>query len=606
MAVKRSQGSAKSKGISPHTPPADTLNSFTSNSEIQRKTRAVHIVMLAILTFMVYADSLTGDFVGDDNVQIARNENIRSLSNIPQDFTTSVWAFASPNKTSNDRYYRPLQNVVYTLTYQIGGLHTVAYHLVSVTLHAGVVIVVYLLCLEVGLSVAASLLAATLFAVHPVHTESVAWIAGVGDLICGLFYFAGLWSFIRYLKRRNIGELALSMLLVFLALLSKEMAITFPAAAILVVAMKWDELHMNPKKAAGLIAPFLLVCAVYLTIRISVLGMSMPATFEDHPSTFDWITLAIWLLGHYLRYAFIPYPLAVFHPTPLYWDYRLISTIVYALLTVGIIWLLWFWRKQVQNGLFWFVMFVAMLAPVFYLKGIAGGNLLAERYLYLPTLPAMVLLATLWSQLRRTADIVSAILLITTFSAVTVARNLDWRNDETVYTRTLEIYPDNVYTCLTLAALYLDENRYDEAERCLKIASAHIDDPRFAHPRTDAYRLNVGLGTLAARQSRAGEADVYLNRAIEINPSATEAYSILAGVRMNLERKFEEAIPLLDKAIKFGPSDDQARDSMGVALYNLKEYERAVDYFRQAIQINPSSELAHAHLETAQKKLQSK
>ena len=71
-----------------------------------------------------------------------------------------------------------------------------------------------------------------------------------------------------------------------------------------------------------------------------------------------------------------------------------------------------------------------------------------------------------------------------------------------MYTRTLEIYPDNVYTCLNLAALYLDEKRYDDAERCLKIASAHIDDPQFAHPRTEAYRLNLELGTLAARQGR--------------------------------------------------------------------------------------------------------
>jgi tetratricopeptide (TPR) repeat protein len=251
-------------------------------------------------------------------------------------------------------------------------------------------------------------------------------------------------------------------------------------------------------------------------------------------------------------------------------------------------------------------MFAAMLAPVFYLKGIAGGNLFAERYLYLPTLPMMILVASLWSRLGRKAAIVSAVSLIAVFSAVTVARNLDWRNDETLYTRTLEIYPDNVYTCLSLSAVYLDEKRYSEAEKCLEIAKAHIDDPQFSHPRTEAYRLNVELGTLAARQGKASEAEGYLSRAIEINPAASDAYSILAGVRMNLERKFEESIPLLEKAIELGPSDDQARDSMGVALYNLKEYDKAVEYFRQAIQINPNSKLAQSHLETVLKLLQSK
>jgi tetratricopeptide (TPR) repeat protein len=370
--------------------------------------------------------------------------------------------------------------------------------------------------------------------------------------------------------------------------------------------MKWDALHVTIRKAARSIAPFFLVVAVYLAIRVAVLGLTLPATFEEHPGTFDWITLAVWIFGQYLRYAFIPHPLASFHPTPLYLEYRTVSTILYGLLSAGVAWLLWYRRKQVQDGLLWFFMFAAMLAPVFYLKGIAGGNLFAERYLYIPTLPAMVLVAILWSRLERKASIVVSICMIAIFSAVTVARNLDWRDDETLHTRTLEIYPDNVYTCLNLSALYLDEKRYPEAEKCLEIAKAHIDDPQFSHPNTEEYRLNVEFGTLAARQGKASEAESYLLRAIEINPAASDAYSILAGVRMNLERKFEDSIPLLEKAIELGPADDQARDSMGVALYNLKDYDRAVEYFHQALQINPDSKLAQSHLETALKRIQSK
>jgi len=603
---KQSRGAAKNKRKAGPTPSADSPQPAAPQTGKRSRSRAVHLALIAVLTFLVYADSLGGEFVGDDNVQIARNENIRSLGNIPRDFTTSVWAFASPNQTSNDRYYRPLQNVIYTLTYHVGGLSPVAYHLVSVTLHSAVSIFVYLLCLEMGLSVGASLFAAALFVVHPVHTESVAWIAGVGDLLCGLFYFSGLWAFIRFLKRQSAAWLALSMLLVFLALLSKEMAVTFPLAAILVIAMKRDELHFTIGKSARSIAPFFLVVAVYLAVRLSVLGLTLPATFEDHPGVFDWITLAVWIFGHYLQFAFVPYPLASFHPTPLYLEYRIVSTILYGFLAAGIAGLLWYRRKQIPDGLLWLLMFAAMLAPVFYLKGIAGGNLFAERYLYIPTLPAMVLVAILGSRLKRRTSIVVSICLIAIFSAVTVARNLDWRSDEALYTRTLEIYPNNVYTCLSLSALYLDQKRYSEAEKCLEIAAAHIDDPQFSHPGTEAYRLSIELGTLAARQGKASEAENYLMRAIEINPAASDAYSLLAGVRMNLERKFEESIPLLEKAIELGPADDQARDSMGVALYNLKEYDRAVEYFRQALQINPDSKLAASHLETALKRVQSK
>src|SRR6185503_18733010 len=103
----------------------------------------------------------------------------------------------------------------------------------------------------------------------------------------------------------------------------------------------------------------------------------------------------------------------------------------------------------------------------------------------------------------------------------------------------------------------------------------------------------------AARRSDAAEAKVHLRKALEISSTGENAYTILAGVLTNLDKDFEGAIPLLERAIELNPVDDQARDSLGVALYNLRRYDEAIEKFREALQINPQSQLAQQHLERA-------
>jgi tetratricopeptide (TPR) repeat protein len=99
------------------------------------------------------------------------------------------------------------------------------------------------------------------------------------------------------------------------------------------------------------------------------------------------------------------------------------------------------------------------------------------------------------------------------------------------------------------------------------------------------------------------EAKSHLIKALELNPQGENAYTILAGILMNFERNAAAAMPLLKKAIELDPLDDQARDSMGVALYNVGRYEEAVGHFQEALRINPQSELAQQHLQRVMQKL---
>jgi tetratricopeptide (TPR) repeat protein len=559
-------------------------------------------MLLAMLCLAVYANALSGEFVWDDHVQLVRNESIRSLENIPQMFTSSVWSFAQSTETQNNRYYRPLQAILFALVYQFSGLSPFAYHLATILLHTGATLIVYALLLELRLFGSASIVPAALFAVHPVHTEAVAWIAGTAEVACGLLYFLALWAFVRYLNGRRRMWLGVSALSFFFALLAKEMAVTFPLTAMLLVVMKRKDLSSGARQGVIALVPTLLALSLYAVLRVSATGLAVPTTITDQVEAYDWLTLGIWMFGRYIQFAFAPYPLAMFHLTALHLHDRIGSTVLYGLLIVAVLLLLWLSRAA-RDGLLWMGMFAATLVPVFYFKGITGGFLFSERYLYIPTLPALALLTVLGLQLPKRVAIVASVTLVAAFATGTVLQNRVWRDELALYSHATDVQPANTFGWISLAVVHINNGEYSPAQRAYEMAERTIIDRRYLQPSGNDYRLQLGLGTLAARRGEAMEAKARLQRALEIDPSGQTAYTILAGVLSNLDRNFEDAIPLLERAIELNPVDDQARDSLGVALYNLQHYDEAIGNFREALRINPQSPLARQHLETALKRI---
>ncbi len=559
--------------------------------------RLGEFLLLATLCFAVYGGSLFGEFVWDDTVQIVRNENIRSLETIPRTFMTPLWSFAGSQSQGGNRYYRPLQTTIFTLVYQWRGLSPFPFHVVDVGLHTVATIFVYLLLFEIGFPRAAALAAAVLFAVHPVHTEAVAWIAATGELACGLFYFAALWTFLRYARGGTILWLLLSTMSFLLALFSKEMAVTLPMAAIVILLMKRQELNLTTRKMLLLIAPFIAVLMVYGALRIHAVRGGMLPSFEEHANVLDWITLELWTVGRYLRYVIVPFPLAAFHIAPLYLSDRIFTTILYTLTIAAVGALAWFWRKTIPTALWWAMLFPVLLGPALYLKAISGGFLFAERYLYIPSFAGIALLTLVLMRLPRKYAIGTIVGLAAAFSAGTMVQARAWNNEEALYTQSVRWFPENLDGWLMLAQFHVNNGNYTEAQHDYEMAQRYVDDNRHIKRQDDHFRLEVGLGTLAARRGDSERAKKHLMAAIDLSPTGDTAYSILAGVYMNLDKNFPGAIPLLKKAMELDPVDDQARDSMGVALYNLHHYEESIPYFEEALRINPQSQLARQHLE---------
>jgi len=561
-----------------------------------------HILLLILLCFIVYGNALHGDFVWDDQMQVVRNSNIRTIDNIPRSFVSSLWSFIH---TENERdrashqYYRPTQTVIYILVYQVAGLAPFSYHLTNVALHSAATVALYFLCIELGLSALSAVLAGALFVVHPVHTEAVSWIAGVGDTAGGVFYFAGMWAFVRYLNRGAWKWLLLSSVFCLAALFSKEMAVTFPALAFLLILLVNKKKDWTSLKTAILsISPFVLVLAVYSIFRTVAVGSQLRSLQQTGATIVDWTTLLVRIVGEYLRYMVVPYPLFIYHLVPIHFQDRILSTVLYGVgvLTLGV--LAWSFRHRFSREFYCLAAFLLALVPVLYFPGISGGAFFAERYLYIPSGAGALLAAFFLARLNARHAVIVTFLLGGVFSVLTIQRNTDWQDEERLFSRTLEVQPETATFCTSLGEINLRRGNDEKAQEYFRTALQYLSDKRFLPDSYETYRVYLGLGIAKARQSKIDEAIADLKKALDIYPQGDGAYATLGGILVG-RKDYPAATALLEKAIQLSAVNEFARDYMGVALVNQGQYEQAVKYFREALQINPDFDSAKQHLQVA-------
>src|SRR5262249_14162221 len=143
-------------------------------------------------------------------------------------------------------------------------------------------------------------------------------------------------------------------------------------------------------------------------------------------------------VGRYIRYSIIPYPLSAQHSVPFHFQDRVVSSVVAGTVILAMAGVLWILRKRIPHGFIWFGVFVGTLLPVLYFQG--SGIIFAERYAYIPSFAFVILLAMLFSEVfPKKAGLAVLGTLAVVFFTLTVIRNRDWRNDETLYRRTLDV-----------------------------------------------------------------------------------------------------------------------------------------------------------------------
>ena len=542
--------------------------------------------LLFLLAVLPYLNTLHNGFVYDDKTQVLSNPYIRDFSHLREIFTTEVLSYQGAAAAPN--YYRPLMNFGYLLGYRLFGPRAYGFHLVNLLLHGLVVVLLFAVTKRIFRNSTVAFVGAALFALHPIHTESVDWIAAVTDLELTLFY---LLTFRLYLGlvpakpfRYAVTQFAMAVSFA-LTTISKEPALTLPLLATLYEhAYRDDRDQTTLRQKVARYAVLWVLTVAYIILRARFLGTL--AYRRRQMVGYEVLFSAITLFGQYMWKLLWPVRLCAYYvftvtddPT----DPRILAGLA-ALLLIAILFVaLWKFDRTASFGLAWLVV---TLAPVLNARWLAD-NVFTERYLYLPSVGFCWVLAWGWTRLVAWSAqsrypwkwaLTAALGVIASWCvARIVSRNRDWRDDITLYTRTLAASPDAYYIHNNLGAVYWDKGDAKAAER----------------EWTEALRLapNAGivldnLAMLNLNQRHYEEAAGYSLRALGLDPNDAGAHVSLGSAYFAMGNS-QDAESHLRRAVALAPLDTLAHTVLGELYLQESQLPEAEEQFRRSVEIQP-------------------
>ncbi|NNE66859.1 MAG: phospholipid carrier-dependent glycosyltransferase [Pyrinomonadaceae bacterium] len=506
------------------------------------------IIAIAALVFVVFFNSISGEFVYDDKRQVLRNQLIQQPELFTRALTSDVWAFKGDGTTAVSNYWRPTFTAYSIFNYLLFGPDPLGWHLLNVLLHALVSILVFLVLRRLEVDTPMALAIAAIFAVHPVHTESVAWIAGSPDILFGLFILLSIHFFLRYCSTSGRWDFAVSVGSFVLALGAKEVALLCIPVYLLL-----ESRQSNDKKAAARYWPtavFAAVGGLFFLLRWIVLGEVQrmapgAASFGSIPLTAPTVLL------FYLKQSLFPLVLGPNYPLR---PIEALSLWVFAafLIAVAAMAGLFLLAKKTKVQRIGLALFVLPLIPAFLITSFIPEQIVHDRYLYLPVLGLlMILLPELRKLLRKLAPshdkplfIWISIVLLGLFSLKTANYNRVWANELSLWQHSVTVDQSSAFNYMQLGSILYDNGRIEES--------------------IDAYNESLNIKTTPRG---------YLGRARGF---------ISKG-------KFEEAIKDLKTVAEMPVVEIEAYElyqvyeSLAISYVGNKEPEKAIEVLRKAI-----------------------
>ncbi|HET7214672.1 MAG TPA: hypothetical protein VFL79_13855, partial [Terriglobia bacterium] len=347
---------------------------------------AVLIGALILCAALPYLNTLLNGFVYDDNRQVLDNPYLKNFHFLPQIFGTTVWSFVGMQGVSN--YYRPMMTLGYALCYHLFGPLAYGFHLANVCLHVSIVVLLFFVARRLFDDSVVGFVAACLFAIHPIHTEAVAWVAAVTDLEVTFFYLLTFWLFLNMARPQGgiSPWIKLAAVVSFaLTIFSKEQALTFPLLAMVYEHFfRGDRALTNWRQKLRRYGEFWLMDFAYVLFRVEHLGAFAPQIQLSQLGWYPSVLSALALVMQYLGKLFWPVHLCayyVFQKGTSAYEPRVMAGIA-ALAACAMIFALIY--RHNRTAAFGFIWFFLTLSPVLDVQYLAG-NVFAERYLYLPS-----------------------------------------------------------------------------------------------------------------------------------------------------------------------------------------------------------------------------
>jgi tetratricopeptide (TPR) repeat protein len=584
--------------------------------------------LLFLIVLGVFLPALRHDFINyDDDFYVTDNSHVRAGFT----WASVQWGFRS-TEVGN---WHPLTWLSHMLDCQIFGLNAWGHHLSSLLIHAANTVLVFLAFRRLTGAIWRSAFVALLFGVHPLHVQSVAWVAERKDVLSTFFFLATLWAYSRYVECRirsaecgvqrsqaehptssiphptsNITHhasritfhvsrftshasffYALSLVLFALGLMCKPMLVTLPF--ILLLLDYWPLSRLQLKSAFPLLLeklPFLALAAASSALTFLVQQQAGAVETATRLALPDRVGNALVAYSRYLGKFLYPTRLAVFYPHPGHWPTA--TVLLAGLILIGLTVLMLVLRRQRPYLIVGWLWFLVTLIPVIGLVQV-GAQSMADRYSYIPLLGLFVLVAwgahelTEYWRVHPVFPCAVATGVLLACLALTCHEVAFWKNSGTLFQRALAVTDASSIAHLHLGNFeLLERGRLDEAISHFR-AAINLE-PSLA----DAHSQ---LGTALYRQGRREEGVLQLETATRLKPSYAPVHFNL-GVALQNQGRSDDAITQFREALRWRPDYAEAHNGLGAALETKGQLDEGLGHLEEAVRLRPDLATAHCNL----------
>lgn len=549
---------------------------------MSKSIRLAYILSFVIFLggVLCYSSSLRNEFVWDDVHFIQNDPNIHSTRNIDQLLTKNVGYGGG----SRNNFYRPVFSIINMINYMMGGGQPLAFRITSVLLHAACAVLIWLLFLRLSGNIWVSFSAGLLFALHPVQTQAVAYTAGRADSLYVLFGTLSIILFLKYIDRPGHRiPLALSVLSLSLALLSKETAIIIPFLTLLCVNRLKGPFRKD-KSSYKKTFPLFALTAVYILLRFTVLDFSKTSYSGlslETPSFLTRSLTACKALFMYLRFLIAPTGFQMETHLPASTSLADPAALMSLTALILIAFLMFRFRKKFKNAVFGISWFLISLAPVLNLFPV--NAFIAIHWLYLPSAGFFFAVSSLiWFALRKTGPYrTRCFLLLLTVAAIllgglTWRKNFEWKDQITLYESILR-YSRTPRVYVNLGNIYVNRGDLDKARKY------YLEALKIAPGQTEAH---VNLAYIHNARKDYDKAEKRLETALDLSPRHPNAHFNLAVVYFNTGRT-DQAVERIQRTIELNPNHIPALNILGRYYYRIGRRGKAASLFARSLRLSP-------------------
>jgi Flp pilus assembly protein TadD len=548
-------------------------------------------LVLAALTIVAFWQVGGHPFVlYDDDRYVSENPRVQSGLSVEG----VAWAFTTTYLAN----WHPLTWLSHMVDVELFGLRAGWHHLTSVLFHAANTILLFLVFFRLSGATWRSGFVAALFALHPLHVESVAWVSERKDVLSAFFWILAMGAYARYAERPGVARYLPVAALFGLGLCTKPMVVTLPFVLLLLDVWPLGRIASLAQRAPGFrprcppVSPSRLVlekvplfAMTAVSCVITYVAQQEGGTLgvlSDHPWG-DHTANAVASYAAYLGKTLWPASLAVFYPHPgaslPLWKVAGAGLLLAGVSVLAV-------RRLAHSpwlvvGWFWYL---GTLVPVIGVVQV-GEQAMADRYTYLPLIGIFIVvawgipeLASRW-RIRAPALAVGAALLLAALLAATWIQLGHWRSSEALWTRALEVTSDNWMAHCGLGMALTQQERFDEAipqyREALRI------NPDFALAHND---LGVALG----QKGEIGAAANHFLEALRLEPELAEAHTNL-GVALHSQGRIEQAIPHYRASLRIEPEGALTHFYLGKALLGLGKTDEAIAHYRESLKLSPGN-----------------